>query len=72
MPSVTSYTHTQSTASTTWNINHNCNTLAPVIDVFVTVGAQLTKILPLNVVVTDKNNVVVTFSSARSGSAAVR
>jgi len=72
MQTVRSYTHTQATASTTWNINHNLGTMAPIIDTYIYVNSVLTKILPLSVTVTDAYNAVITFSSARSGTAACR
>lgn len=72
MGSVTRYTHTQDTPATEWTINHRLNTLAPVIDVWIDVDGVMTKILPLNITVTDANTTVVSFSSPRTGKAGLR
>lgn len=72
MPSVSSYTHTQSTPSLSWTVNHNLNTPAPVCDVFVDLDGVLTKILPKNISVSNNNTLVVSWSSPRSGIVAVR
>lgn len=72
MSSVSSYTHTQDTPSDSWTINHNLNTLAPIIDTFIEVEGVVTKILSSSVVVVDANNVTVTWTSPRTGIAAIR
>lgn len=66
------HTHVQSTASSTWNIVHNLGVMAPVVDVYVTVDGQMSKILPKAVTVISNTTVQVTFSEPRVGTAAIR
>jgi len=61
--------HIQSTASTSWVITHNLNTLEPIVDCWINNAGSKTKILPLNVAATDANVCTITFSSAQSGEA---
>jgi hypothetical protein len=55
------YTHTQSSASTTWSVGHN---LGKFPSVSVVSGGNL---VVANVAHTDANNLVITFSAATSG-----
>ena len=72
---VMSYTHTQDTASTTWNITHNLGQPAPVVDCWITSNDPYTNaptttgIIPESVVATDENNVIITFTVPRTGTA---
>jgi hypothetical protein len=65
------YVHTQGTASTSWTVQHNLNTLKPVIDVFVNHNSTLEKILPQRIEVINENTITVTFSTAFTGEARV-
>jgi len=66
------YEFIQSSASVTWTIVHNRGTLAPVVDAWVDDGFGNTiKIYPSSVNVIDANTVVLTFSTARIGTARV-
>lgn len=65
------FNFTQASTSSTWVINHNLNSTSVVIDVFVYVGADLLKILPMSVVETTDNTVTVTFSTPYAGIARV-
>jgi hypothetical protein len=67
-----SYTHTQTTAATTWTIAHGLGLTEPVVDVYITVNGTITKILPKSVQTIDMNTSVVTFSSARTGTVVVQ
>ena len=67
----TGHTHTQTSSSTTWTITHNLDTLSPVVDCWIDVSGDYTKILPLTVTATSNLVVTITFSSAQSGSAYV-
>jgi len=73
MADLSSYDHPQSSASATWNINHNLGTQDVAIDTMVDVGspAVLTKAIPLTQVATDNNNVTITWSVAQSGNARI-
>lgn len=68
---VRGYRYTQVTPSTTWVINHKLGLNNPIVDVFVDVNGTLTRILPLTAVVTDENNITLTFTNAIAGSAEV-
>lgn len=68
---VRGYRHTQDTPSTTWVVNHKLGLDQPIIDVFVDDNGTTTRILPVTVVVTDENNVTLTFTNAIAGSAEV-
>ena len=67
-----SHTHDQVVPATEWTMQHNLGTLAPIVDVYVTIDGNQTKILPASVEVLDANSVKVTFSNPRAGSAGVR
>lgn len=66
-----SYDFTQSSASTTWIINHGLNNSEPNVDCQTTFGGVFQKVIPLTIVATDANTVTVTFSVARTGKARV-
>lgn len=63
------YTHTQTSASTTWTIDHNLNTTSPIVQVYD--GTTQKLIIPDDVEVTSNNQVVVTLSNAITGRATV-
>lgn len=67
-----SYTHTQTTASTTWTIVHGLNILQPVVNVWLPINGVQTAVLPKLIQVTDSNTTVITFSSAKSGTAVIQ
>lgn len=73
IPSV--YRHTQSTAATTWTVNHNLGggggTGVPIVDILVESGGSTVKVMPLQINIIDKNTVTVQFSVAQSGMAIV-
>ena len=60
------FTHTQSVASSAWTINHGLNCY-PSVDVYVTIDDQLTKLIPKDVLILDKNTLQVIFSEAQKG-----
>lgn len=62
------YEHTQSTAATTWYIQHNLNRYPNII----IMNQSKAKVSPHSLVYTDKNNVVITFTSATAGLAIFR
>jgi len=66
------FTYTQTTASTTWNINHGLNLTCPVIQVYINYEGGVQRIIPLSVSVVDANNLTVTFSEAQSGYAKLK
>lgn len=68
----TSYTHDQETAASTWNITHNLNTMAPIVDIWVMFEGAKQKMLPLAVKAIDMQNCQVQFTVPRAGTAAVR
>lgn len=71
----TIYSHTQSSASSTWTIEHNLSGNGsagyPIVDVVVDYNGAKTKMIPYQVTVTDKNTVTVSFSEPFTGSATV-
>lgn len=60
------FTHRQTTPSTTWNINHGMHA-QPIVSVQVVDKGVMQVILPTSVEFPDQNNVIVRFTSARSG-----
>lgn len=66
-----SYTHNQSTPNTTWTIVHNLNIAYPAVDCWIQDGSSIVKIIPESVQIVDNQTVVVTFSTARAGTACV-
>lgn len=63
------YNFTQASPSATWTINHNLNNLYPNIDCFMTYAGTFQKIIPLQTVANNANQVTVTFSQAFAGHA---
>lgn len=66
-----SYNHIQTTSSLTWSVPHNLNSPAIIIDVFVDELGNLEKIIPDIVEHVDNNNVLITFTSSRTGNARI-
>lgn len=70
-----SRTFTQSTPATTWTLVHNLkgggSTGVPAVDILVTVGGVVTKMIPKSVTIIDSSTVEVTFSTPQSGTAIV-
>jgi hypothetical protein len=64
-----SFSHTQESVSDTWVVTHNIGTLAPIVDCFVDVAGEQTKIIPSEVIATDNKTVTITFSSPQAGTA---
>jgi hypothetical protein len=62
------YPFTQNPGSSTWNINHNLNTLTPLVDVYDSTYYQL---IPASVTSIDANNTRITFSTAQAGFAII-
>lgn len=73
IPSI--YRHDQTEASTEWTIVHNLGgangEAIPVVDVFITSGGVLQKIIPAATIIADRNTVIVRFSGAHAGEAVV-
>ena len=65
------YDHNQPSGSSSWVVNHNFNTDAVAIDVFIDNGGDLEKILPADIVASSSNTITITFSSAQTGWARV-
>lgn len=63
---VVGYTHTQAGESTTWTVNHGLNCY-PTVDTYVYIDGVLTKIIPKEINLVDKNTLQILFSQARSG-----
>ena len=62
----------QNSPATTWNIEHNLDTLYPVVDIYVlNQSSQYAKFWPAHVYVVDNNNVQVVFTNATAGKAMV-
>lgn len=64
-----SKTHIQDTPSNIWTITHNVSNLSSsvVIDVYVWINGELTKILPLNIKIINETTVEVSFSNPHTG-----
>lgn len=62
-----SFQHVQYDASDTWEIVHNQFTMAPIVDVYVNVDGNLTKIIPKDVEVIDQSTVRILFTTPRTG-----
>ncbi len=60
------YSETISVGSTSWVIQHNLDTVTPVVDVY-TGGSPDEKVMPATVVATDGNTVTITWSVATTG-----
>jgi hypothetical protein len=65
------FNFTQSSPSTTWNINHKLNNLNPNVDVRITYRTVFQKVLPYRVVGVDANNITIVFTSPQSGTARI-
>lgn len=65
------HVHSQDVPAATWNVVHNLNTLAPIVDVFIETGAGLQKVLPMDITVTNAMSLEITFSSDRTGKVSV-
>lgn len=65
------HVHEQTVPATVWVVDHNLNTLAPIVDVFIDIGAGMQKILPLDVRAINAGRVEIEFSSARVGKASL-
>lgn len=63
------YTHTQSTPAAIWTIDHNLDLSSMMIETVV--GTDPNPVLPLKITKTSENQVVVIFSTARSGTARI-
>jgi len=66
----TLYQHTQTTAATTWVIEHRLYDF-PIIDVYTDIAGTLTKIVPASISHVSDTVANVTFQEARSGVALV-
>jgi hypothetical protein len=62
------HNHLQTTPAPVWTINHGLG-VNPTVGVSVYVGSVLTVILPQSISYPSKSQVVVTFSTARTGEA---
>lgn len=60
--------HTQSSAASTWVINHNLGS-KPLVELFVFDSGSLKKAWPLSLAHNDDNTVTVTWSQPRTGQA---
>jgi hypothetical protein len=65
------YQHTQDTPSTTWVVPHNIGTNAPIVDCYIDVEGEQTKIIPADVVVTSTLVVTIEFTTPQVGTAYV-
>ena len=65
---ITSYTHSQNTAATTWNITHSLNTTSIQVQVY---DATNKLLIPDEVEATTANTATVTFGTAQSGRAVI-
>jgi hypothetical protein len=65
---MTTYSFTQATAAQVWTINHNLN-CNPVVDVQVLYEGAVQKILPTSIEFPTTSQVIVSFSSPRTGTA---
>lgn len=64
------YKHEQTEASSTWTIAHGMG-VYPVVDVYVTSGSDLVKVMPEEVTYVDEQTCVLTFSEPLTGFATV-
>lgn len=65
------YSHTQSSAQTTWTVSHNLNADIVISEVISFDGANQVKAFPATYNKTDNNTLTITWSSARTGSITV-
>lgn len=68
MAGIITYQHVQSTPSDKWNVGHNLGVF-PIVDVLVDIDGTLTKIIPMDIVLVDENNIRIEFSKPFVGSA---
>jgi len=66
----TCYQHTQAVPATVWTINHGLYDY-PIIDVYITVDGNLSRVIPFGISYVNNTTAVVTFQSARAGIAMV-
>lgn len=65
------YQYTQTSPSNSWVIEHKLNILYPVIDVYVYVNSELTKIIPKDIIVNSNLQVTIEFSTPYTGVARI-
>lgn len=65
---ITAFSHSQTNAAATWNINHNLNSVSVQVQTFDAINRMF---IPGNVEVVDANNVTVTIGTASAGRAVV-
>jgi hypothetical protein len=65
---ITAYTHSQTSASTTWSVSHGLNTTSVNIQIF---DGNSNVIIPDSIVTTGPNTCTITFSTAQAGRAVV-
>lgn len=70
MPTLQVYEFTQLTPSSVWSIQHNLG-IYPIVDVIINNNGVWTKILPLNIVMIDLNNIEIKFSAPSIGQARI-
>lgn len=71
LTTASSHNHEQTVASDTWNIEHNLNVTAPIVDCYVLIDGVYNKIIPLDVVVVDSMTVQILWSENRVGKARI-
>ena len=64
------YEHTA--PSTIWEVEHNLNTLTPLVECWVNTDGVQFKIFPLSVKPKDKNTIQITFTRPYAGRAVIR
>ena len=65
---INTYMQTISTASTTWTITHNLQTMAPLVQIYNTDNLM---VIPEEITIVDNNTVSITFGIAQNGTAVV-
>ena len=68
---MSSFTHIQSNASTTWTINHNLNSGNLVWNLYVDVNGVMKPMMPADVTLDTPNMMTLTFTVARAGRVAI-
>jgi hypothetical protein len=71
LPGILSYSHTQSTASTTWTIAHNLNKSSLAVEAFITIDGSIQTVIPNDVFIIDNNTIEIHWTTARTGSARI-
>lgn len=64
---IVGHRYEQTTPSTSWAIQHNLGTLAPIVDVWIDISGTIHKVMPADVSVVDENNITIAFSSSQVG-----